>query len=366
MSLILNDIAKFVNSKIEISEIDKTNYVSTENMIQNKGGVSKASSLPKTKSVRAYLPHDILLNNIRPYFKKIWFSDKSGGCSSDIFVIRVNEDYDPKFIYYVLSSDHFFSYVMANAKGTKMPRGDGDAIKNYEIPNFSFDEQRKISNILGSLDKKIEINKKLNKNLLKLSNCIYQLINMECDDYKVYKLSELCEIKYGKNLPTKNLKSEGFPVYGGNGIIGYYDKYIYDAPQILVSCRGASSGKVLFSKPYSFVTNNSLVLECKKKYYYFLKEFSLKNEYYEFASGSAQPQITINNLKNVIVNIPNDTFLKKYNQIFENLETNYFNNLNEIDALINLRDTLLPQLMSGEIDVSKINCDLKCWIYLNM
>ena len=165
LSLILNDVAKFVTSKIEVSKINETNYISTENMLPNKGGITTASSLPDTKSVREYLHDDILINNIRPYFKKIWYADMNGGCSGDVFVIRSNENYDSKFLYYVLSSDDFFSYVMANAKGTKMPRGDKKAIQNYEVPNFSIDEQKKISLVLGKIDEKIEVNKNINQNL---------------------------------------------------------------------------------------------------------------------------------------------------------------------------------------------------------
>ncbi|MEI3145397.1 MAG: hypothetical protein V8S94_01770 [Methanobrevibacter smithii] len=80
MSLVLNDVAKFISSKIEVSEINVSNYISTENMLPNKGGITTASSLPDTKSVREYIPKDILINNIRPYFKKIWYSDMEGGC----------------------------------------------------------------------------------------------------------------------------------------------------------------------------------------------------------------------------------------------------------------------------------------------
>ena len=79
MSLVLNDVAKFISSKIEVSEINVSNYISTENMLPNKGGITTASSLPDTKSVREYIPKDILINNIRPYFKKygilIWKVD---------------------------------------------------------------------------------------------------------------------------------------------------------------------------------------------------------------------------------------------------------------------------------------------------
>ena len=165
MSLILNDVAKFVTSKIEISEIDETNYISTENMLPNKGGVIEANSLPDTQTVREYKSSDILINNIRPYFKKIWFSDKNGGCSNDVFVLRAKKNYDSKFLYYVLSSNDFFSYVMSTAKGTKMPRGDKKAIQNYNVPEFPIEDQMKISNLLNVIDQKIEVNKELNKNL---------------------------------------------------------------------------------------------------------------------------------------------------------------------------------------------------------
>lgn len=219
MSLVLNDVAKFMTSKIEISEIDETN-LSTENMLPNKGGIEIASSLPDTKSVRAYLQNDILINNIRPYFKKIWYSDMKGGCSNGVFVIRSKENYDSKFLYYVLSSDNFFSYVMANSKGTTMPVGDKIAIQNYKVPNFSIDKQKKISSFLGEIDKKIEINKKLNKNLLEIADNLFQkeflyfddlnTNNLVTSDYGLipenwfYKtLDEISNVSIGKTPPRK-------------------------------------------------------------------------------------------------------------------------------------------------------------------
>lgn len=183
MSLILNDVAKFITSKVEITYIDESNYVSTENMLPNKGGVDLASSLPDTKSVREYLPNDILINNIRPYFKKIWFANKEGGCSNDVFVLRANENYDSKFLYYVLSSDDFFNYVMANAKGTKMPRGDKKAIQNYSVPDFSIEDQMKISQFLSKIDEKIGINKKINHNLKEELSLIFDDWFVKCTPF---------------------------------------------------------------------------------------------------------------------------------------------------------------------------------------
>lgn len=83
--------------------------------------------------------------------------------------------------------------------------------------------------------------------------------------WKVHKLNDIFKINYGKNLPTKKILNTGYPVFGGNGIIGYYSSYMYENPKILISCRGAASGKIHISKEKSFVTNNSIVLNEKQK-----------------------------------------------------------------------------------------------------
>lgn len=165
MGLILENIAFYVKEKIDIKNISLDNYISTENMIPNKGGISKANSLPNTKKVTRYQMNDILISNIRPYFKKIWFASRDGGCSNDVLVIRSKNSNISKFIYYVLSTNEFFDYVMSNSKGTKMPRGDKNSIMKFKIPEINFENQVKICNILENLDQKIEINKVINQNL---------------------------------------------------------------------------------------------------------------------------------------------------------------------------------------------------------
>src|SRR5689334_2666944 len=96
------------------------------------------------------------------------------------------------------------------------------------------------------------------------------------DQCKTVKLGDVCNVVYGKGLPTKNLTDKGYPVFGANGIIGFYDKFQYEKSEVLISCRGAYSGKINFSPPKSFITNNSLVLQVKdvssldKKYLFFV------------------------------------------------------------------------------------------------
>lgn len=128
MKFDLSDICFYANNKVDVEKLTKNNYISTENMKPNKGGVIKSTSLPSSAQTRSYKEGDILVSNIRPYFKKIWFAKGSGGCSNDILVMRAKEGIAPKFLYYILSDDAFFEYATATAKGTKMPRGDKNAI----------------------------------------------------------------------------------------------------------------------------------------------------------------------------------------------------------------------------------------------
>lgn len=162
----LRDICKYRKEKIELKKIKKEQYISTDNMLPNFSGIGEIKSFPNVEKVNKCYRNDILISNIRPYFKKMIISDIESGCSSDILVIEtISKDVKPKFLYYRLMADDFFDYVILTSKGTKMPRGDKDAIMNFELilPNIRI--QNKIVEILESIDKKIKLNNQINNNL---------------------------------------------------------------------------------------------------------------------------------------------------------------------------------------------------------
>lgn len=161
----LRDVCYFSSDKIEVSNLSLENYVSTENILPNKSGICRAANLPNTPLTVAFNFGDILLSNIRPYFKKIWLANFNGGCSNDVLVLKAKESIDAKFLYYILSDNKFFNYDTANAKGTKMPRGDKVAIMNYEFFLQPLEIQNKIAWVLGALDDKIELNNRINNHL---------------------------------------------------------------------------------------------------------------------------------------------------------------------------------------------------------
>ena len=170
--------------------------------------------------------------------------------------------------------------------------------------------------------------------------------------WEIQYLKDICNIVYGKNLPTTKLIKEGYPVFGGNGVIGYYDKFLYETPQTLVSCRGAASGKVLYSLPYSFVTNNSLVIEHEKSglsYFYIYEALKLQN-LTELTSGSAQPQMTIANMASIQILIPSEKIHEVYKKYVGTLYDKKYHNNIENETLAQTRDLLLPRLLSGDFN----------------
>ena len=167
----LKDVADFQKERISSGLLDESTYISTENILQNFQGVQSAISIPANTNVVAYKKNDILLSNIRPYLKKVWFSDRIGGCSADVFVLR-SKTCEPEFLYNVIASDKFINYVMSGAKGVKMPRGDKNQMESFSFSIPAVVEQRKISRLFQLLDERIVTQNKIIEDLKKLKSAI--------------------------------------------------------------------------------------------------------------------------------------------------------------------------------------------------
>ena len=144
----INDICKILTEKINSASLSESNYISTENMLPNFEGITIATSIPKG-NVTYFKKDDILLSNIRPYFKKVWHAKFDGGCSNDVIVIRPNsESVLPKFLFYAIANEKFIKYYNSSCKGTKMPRGNKEALLDWSIKLPTREEQQHIINII--------------------------------------------------------------------------------------------------------------------------------------------------------------------------------------------------------------------------
>lgn len=149
----LMQVADFVNNKTQLENLSINSYISTENLLPDFAGVVLASKLPSSGNFTKYQKGDILVSNIRPYLKKVWFADKDGACSNDVIVIRATSFVSSEFLSSLLRNDAFINFIMKNVEGVKMPRGDKDSIRKYPIvfPKHT-KEQQKIADCLSSLD----------------------------------------------------------------------------------------------------------------------------------------------------------------------------------------------------------------------
>ena len=150
----LGAVARYSKARIEAMKLTSENYVGVDNLLQDRNGKTVATYLPEQGSFTGYDQDDILIGNIRPYLKKIWYANQSGGTNGDVLVIQnlFPSCLESQYLYYVLSDDRFFSYDMQYAKGSKMPRGDKAAIMQYSFILPSLSEQERIVSILDNFN----------------------------------------------------------------------------------------------------------------------------------------------------------------------------------------------------------------------
>lgn len=381
-SIKLSDVCYFSSDKIEVSNLSLDNYVSTENMLPNKSGICRAANLPNTPLTVAFNFGDILLSNIRPYFKKIWLANFNGGCSNDVLVLKAKESIDAKFLYYILSDNKFFDYDTANAKGTKMPRGDKAAIMNYEFSLPPLDVQKKIAGVLGALDDKIELNNRINNNLEQQAQSLFNNIYNTNNNGT---LADIVDVVESGSRPKGGAINKGIPSIGAENIekFGVYDyskeKFIDEifyekmkhgkvaTGDVLLYKDGAYTGKVslaLDGYPHRICAVNEHVFIIRGKsdvtsqffLYFCLSDEKNKNYLHTLASSkAAQPGLNQSELLGLPIFIPASAVVKNFTLSVAPMMHKIASNAIENNKLSALRDTLLPKLMSGEIDVSNVD-----------
>ena len=355
----LSDICSYVNCKTPVEQIQLVDYVSTENLLQNKGGLSVANKLPSGK-VTAFQAGDVLVSNIRPYFKKIWLADRSGGASNDVLVFRkLNDNICEKYLYYILADDRFFTFSTVSASGSKMPRGDKVQIMNYPINLPSLDQQKKIADILSSLDEKIELNRRMNETLEQLGQALFRhyfvvKAKQSNGNIQTIPLGKKFHPKRGRSLQARDMICGDTPVIsGGLKPAGFHNEANTTTPVITISASGANAGFVsvwgesVWSADSSYI--DSTTTEYVYTYYLFLK--NKQKEIYDMQTGSGQPHIYPKHIELLeIANLPDCDF-NDFEQRVRPLFDMIHKNKKQIDYLSNIRDLLLPKLISGEIEI---------------
>ena len=394
----LSSIADYVTDKISSNDIALREYVTTDCILQNKKGREIATNLPPQSCCLTRYQHgDVLIANIRPYLKKVWFADIDGGASSDVLVFRVKEGHSPSFLYAVLLQDSFFDYVMQGAKGSKMPRGDKEQILRYEMPTLSCSEES-IGTFFLNLDKKIRLNEQINQNLEAMAKQLYDYWFVQFDfpneEGKPYKSSGgemLWNDKLKRNIPvgwhcgnlfeiavfTNGLACQKFrpkddemplPVIK---IREMHDGISVDTEEVTSNIPESVkvyNGDVLFSWSASLevmlwayglgglnqhIFKVTSANDFPKSFYYF-QLLDYVNVFKEMAEArkTTMGHITQDHLQQSTIAIPdNKDIADKFEELISPIFKQIVKLQEEISNLIKQRDELLPLLMNGQITI---------------
>lgn len=429
----LKEVLDIITSKVDASLINISDYISTENMLNDFQGITLANSIPNTGKITKFSQGDILFSNIRTYFKKIWLADRSGACSNDVIVFRPKNKIEPEYILSILMDPKFINYTVLTSKGTKMPRGDKKAILDYEFNLNSNEERVFISKINSIIFEKISCNKSINSTLEQMSQTLFKSWFVDFDpvidnaldagnpipetlqsraelrkkvrksadfkplsaDIRVLFPAEFEETELG--WVPKGWKSETFDSFcdfiqsGGtpsrketsfwdDGTIKWLSsgevkgKIVLDTKEkitetgllhssaklwkkytTVVAMYGATAGEVCIIGDKMTANQACCALHSEKHPFYVYNFVNYKaDELASKATGSAQQ-----NLNKLIIS--STKFIRPSNSIITTFEDNvaplfikWFSNSSENNILTNLRDTLLPKLISGELSLEDL------------
>ncbi|MCI8964900.1 MAG: restriction endonuclease subunit S [Clostridia bacterium] len=278
-------------------------------------------------------------------------------------------NYDSKFIYYMIQMRRFRDYINGIAFGTTgQPNIQINDLLNFKFNYISLERQHKIANILSKIDKKIELNNQINDNLYKLGDILYKEFYSKYENnlpegYKYFNLNEV-SVNYDSNRkPMSSRERERhkgiYPYYGATSIIDYVDDYIFDDTYLLIG----EDGTVKTTEGYpvlqyiwgkNWINNHAHVLQGTIISTEHLM-FALRKKNIEaLITGAVQPKINQVNMNKIKIIIGTDEVNKKFEEQIKVIVAKIKANFIENDTLTKLRDTLLPRLMNGEIDLDKI------------
>ena len=396
-SILLSIAAKYSDDRINGSKVSRDCFVTTDSMVQDKGGITITPVLPKGNLI-AYSKGDILIGNIRPYLKKIWYANRNGGCSPDVLVIQAKSNIDSKFLYYSLFRDDFFNHMMNGSKGTKMPRGDKSQILRFQIPKIELTTQQKIASVLSALDSKIELNNRINAELEAMAKTLYDYwfvqfdfpdkngkpyktsggkmvwneeLKREIPDFEGWSVGTLLDIAdYANGLPCQKFRptgdeflrvikiremNEGFTSNSELVRPNIPEKAIIENGDVLFSWSASlevkiwTGGKGALNQHIFKVTSNDYP---KSFYYYqllnYLQHFKMMAENRKTTMG----HITQEHLQQSRIAIPPKDLTLELEKIISPIFSKKMNNEIENQKLTELRDWLLPMLMNGQVKVN--------------
>jgi type I restriction enzyme S subunit len=315
-----------------------------------------------SRAKRLVCENDIIYSAVRPNQRHFGFikNPQSNLVVSTGFIVIscVSSQLFPKYLYYYLTSDRSIEYLHSIAEGSTSayPSLKPTDIESLKMNLPPLEEQRAIADVLSALDDKIDLLHRQNQTLEALAQTLFRqwFIEEADDDWEEVELGELINITSGKGLKRKEYSELGkYPVLGANGEIGRTNLFNWNEDLIFTG-RVGSLGKVFISNGKVWLSDNTLVIRPLQKYcfyiiYFFLKTIGLQR----LDVGSTQPLIRQSDIIKLICKLPPIKIMHMFAKQTETIFARILHNTAEIKTIEEIRDTLLPKLMSGEMRVKE-------------
>lgn len=340
------------------------NYLDTGNITQNVIDsiqyIDLAQEKLPSRAKRKVKKNSIIYSTVRPnqlHYGIIKNQPQNFLVSTGFTVIDVDESKAvADYVYYFLTQKEIVESLqtIGEQSVSTYPSIKPSDIEDIEIPLPSLDVQKKIVGILKSLDAKIESNSAINNNLLEQAQALYTSMFISNADptWRQGHLSDLITVRYGKD--HKKLADGAYPVYGSGGIMRYAERPLYERESVLIPRKGTLNNVMYVNEPFWSVDTmfytEMRIPNVAKYVYHFVKSKDLAS----LNAGSAVPSMTTDILNAMELLIPSESALAKFENIVAPMYKAIKDNDIQVAQLVKLRDTLLPKLMSGDVDVSAI------------
>lgn len=399
----LKEVVEYSKDRISSDKLNIDTYITTDNLLQNKQGVVRIGKLPTSENNSPkYSNGNILVSNIRPYLKKIYYAKTDGGVSADVLTFKVKTGFDSKYIYYCLFQDIFFDHMMAGSKGTKMPRGDKNQILDFEINIPNLPTQQKIAAVLSALDDKIELNNKINTELEAMAKTLYdywfvqfEFPNSEGKPYKssggameynpilkreipkgweVKRLEELGNFKNGVNydpskpgkiscpiINVRNISNSTYFLKNEDLDVIYLNendvkKYSVNDNSIIIARSGIPGATRLINDfrentLYCGFAIHYCIYNANIRNIVFFLLKSLEDNIKNGSGGTIMKNVNQGVLNDLQIALPHESILNCFNEKIELIFEKIKNLTKQTQELAQLHDWLLPMLMNGQVKV---------------
>jgi len=358
-SRFFRDCAELIRDTVQPGEMPGLPYIGLEHISQGQLsllGYGKSEDVVSAKF--KFRKGDILFGKLRPYFRKVVIAPFDGVCSTDIWVVRARDGIDQRYLFYWMASEDFIEAVSRASEGTKMPRAQWEFAERIQQQIPPLPEQRAIAAVLGALDDKIELNRRMNRTLEAIAQAVFLhwfVENEEAEGWKIGDVSYFAQVRSGERpMTTKKIADAEYkyPLFGGGGIMAYTNKSLYDSPILLTGRVGTLGGIFRISYPCWASDNTLVLIPLKPENYYYLY-FHLKQIDFEMLNrGSTQPLLTQSDLQKIEAPLPPDRLLGEFTRVVSPIFAKIDANEQQSRTLAALRDALLPKLLRGEVRVT--------------